>query len=176
MSRDHERTASTESDGIEYLDGLYSYAMVLTQDSTESEDIVLNTYISAMLTRGNPRVAATVKYVFFMTLRNIWFNRKTWHDASQEIEIEVDDARSCNVAMSPKNSQDLDMNMIDEEQARATIQELPIQFREIILLREYERFSYQEVANITGCPVASVGCRLLRARASLSHCFLQRRA
>jgi RNA polymerase sigma-70 factor, ECF subfamily len=50
---------------------------------------------------------------------------------------------------------------------RAAIQELPINCREIILLREYEDLSYQEIANLLDCPVGTVMSRLGRARAKL---------
>jgi RNA polymerase sigma-70 factor, ECF subfamily len=53
------------------------------------------------------------------------------------------------------------------EQLRTAIQKLPIEFREIIMLREYEDLSYREVANILDCPVGTVMSRLARAREKL---------
>jgi RNA polymerase sigma-70 factor (ECF subfamily) len=50
---------------------------------------------------------------------------------------------------------------------RAAIQKLPEEFREIILLREYEDLSYQEIASVLDCPVGTVMSRLGRARAKL---------
>jgi RNA polymerase sigma-70 factor, ECF subfamily len=50
---------------------------------------------------------------------------------------------------------------------RAAIQELPADFREIILLREYEDLSYQEIASVLDCPIGTVMSRLGRARAKL---------
>jgi DNA-binding transcriptional regulator YiaG len=45
---------------------------------------------------------------------------------------------------------------METEQVRAAIQELPIPFREIIPLREYEELSYQEIAGVLDCPVGTV--------------------
>jgi RNA polymerase sigma-70 factor (ECF subfamily) len=56
---------------------------------------------------------------------------------------------------------------MEAEQVRAAIQELPEDFREIILLREYEDLTYQEIANVLDCPVGTVMSRLGRARAKL---------
>lgn len=56
---------------------------------------------------------------------------------------------------------------METEQVRAAIQELPIPFREIIPLREYEELSYQEIAGVLDCPVGTVMSRLGRARAKL---------
>ena len=50
---------------------------------------------------------------------------------------------------------------------RAAIQELPVEFREIILLREYEDLSYQEIASVLDCPIGTVMSRLARARKTL---------
>ena len=44
----------------------------------------------------------------------------------------------------------------EAEHVRAGIQKLPVDFREIILLREYEELSYLEIANVLDCPVGTV--------------------
>jgi RNA polymerase sigma-70 factor (ECF subfamily) len=56
---------------------------------------------------------------------------------------------------------------LEAEQVRAAIQELPVEFREIILLREYEDLSYREIASILHCPLGTVMSRLGRARTKL---------
>ena len=50
---------------------------------------------------------------------------------------------------------------------REAIRQLPDDFREVILLREYEDLSYREIAELVGCPVGTVMSRLARARARL---------
>src|SRR3977135_4120537 len=72
-----------------------------------------------------------------------------------------------NVVEPSKNSHDLYVSKLETEQVRAAIQELPLQFREIIVLREYEELSYQQIATILDCPVGTVMSRLVRARAKL---------
>jgi RNA polymerase sigma-70 factor (ECF subfamily) len=66
-----------------------------------------------------------------------------------------------------QNSHDLYVSKMEAEQMRAAIQELPVEFREIILLREYEDLSYQEIAGVLDYPVGTVMSRLGRARAKL---------
>jgi RNA polymerase sigma-70 factor, ECF subfamily len=56
---------------------------------------------------------------------------------------------------------------VETEQVQAAIQKLHIEFREVILLREYEDLSYQEIAELLDCPVGTVMSRLARARAKL---------
>jgi len=50
---------------------------------------------------------------------------------------------------------------------RTAIQELSLEFREVILLREFEELSYQEIAGLLGCPQGTVMSRLARARSKL---------
>ena len=59
------------------------------------------------------------------------------------------------------------VNRVEREQVRAAIQQLPLPFREIILLREYEELSYQEIAALLDCPPGTVMSRLARARSKL---------
>jgi RNA polymerase sigma-70 factor (ECF subfamily) len=44
---------------------------------------------------------------------------------------------------------------------------LPVEFREIIVLREYEQLSYEEIGSIVGCPAGTVVSRLGKARSKL---------
>ena len=50
---------------------------------------------------------------------------------------------------------------------RAAIEELPPEFREVIILRELEECSYKEIADIAGVPIGTVMSRLARARQHL---------
>jgi RNA polymerase sigma-70 factor (ECF subfamily) len=83
------------------------------------------------------------------------------------VEIEVGDAAASNIVEPSKNSHDLYVSKMEAEQVRAAIQQLPVEFREIILLREYEDLSYLEIASVLDCPVGTVMSRLGRARAKL---------
>jgi RNA polymerase sigma-70 factor (ECF subfamily) len=56
---------------------------------------------------------------------------------------------------------------LQREQVRTAIQQLPIEFREIIILREYEELSYSEIAKVLQCPMGTVMSRLARARSRL---------
>ncbi len=154
--------------GIEYIYGLYSYALVLTRNHAEAEDLVQETYVRAMQATGRLRVDSNIKAWLFTILRNIWFNQlRKWRNGPQMIGIEVGDGIFNSIVEPSKNSHDLYVSKMEAEQVQAAIQELPVQFREIILLREYEELSYQEIAGILDCPVGTVMSRLGRARAKL---------
>jgi RNA polymerase sigma-70 factor (ECF subfamily) len=101
-------------------------------------------------------------------LRNTWFNKlRKRKNGPEIIGFEGNDGIANNIAEPSKNSHDLYVSKKETEQVRAAIQELPVDFREIILLREYEELSYQEIATVLNCPVGTVMSRLGRARAKL---------
>jgi RNA polymerase sigma-70 factor (ECF subfamily) len=56
---------------------------------------------------------------------------------------------------------------VDAEQLRRAVEELPLEFREAIVLRELEGFSYKEISSITSAPIGTVMSRLARARTRL---------
>jgi RNA polymerase sigma-70 factor (ECF subfamily) len=164
-----------EAIGIEYLDGLYGYALVLTRNHAEAEDLVQETYVRAIQAMGRLRAGSNVKGWLFTILRNVWLNQlRKRRNSPQMIELEGGDGVVNGVVEPSKNSYDLYVSKTETERVRASIQELPIEFREIILLREYEDLSYQEVASVLGCPVGTVMSRLARARAKLRTLLQQR--
>jgi len=167
---------SSKSDGrgqadrltIEYIDGLYSYAMVLTRNQAEAQDLVQETYLRAMQAKEKPIPGSNIKGWMFTILRNIWLNQlRKVRNAPQMVEIEGENGAADEVVEPSENARDLYIRRVEAERVRAAIEELPVKFREIILLREYEDLSYQEIAVVLGCSIGTVMSRLARARTRL---------
>jgi RNA polymerase sigma-70 factor, ECF subfamily len=175
MSWNQTRACQADATGVEYLDGLYGYALFLTRNHAEAEDLVQETYVRAIPAMGRLREGSNTKAWLFTILRNIWLNQlRKCRNCPQTVEIEAGDGIPNGVAEQSKDAHDLYVRKLEAEQVRAAIQELPANFREVILLREYEDLSYQEIASILDCPVGTVMSRLGRARAKLRVCFTQR--
>jgi RNA polymerase sigma-70 factor (ECF subfamily) len=168
MSWTDDGAGRADATGIEYLDGLYSYALVLTRNHADAEDLVQETYVRALPAMGRLRADSNTKGWLFTILRNVWLNQlRKWRNGPQMVEIDVGDGVASSIVETSKDSHDLYVSKLEAEQVRAAIQGLPVDFREIILLREYEDLSYQEIANVLECPVGTVMSRLGRARAKL---------
>jgi RNA polymerase sigma-70 factor (ECF subfamily) len=155
-------------DFAEYLDGLYGYALVLAHDSSEAEDLVQETCLRALRAAARLRADSNVKSWLFTILRNVWLNEMRHRRATPEIIGLDSDTSGANEP--PDTSKDPHAVYVSEqerEQVRAAIEQLPVEFREIIVLREYEELSYQEIAAILNCPAGTVMSRLARARSKL---------
>jgi RNA polymerase sigma-70 factor (ECF subfamily) len=168
MLSNHAGPALAEAMGIEHLDGLYGYALVLTRNHAEAEDLVQETYLRAIEAIGRLRAGSNVRGWLFTILRNIWLNQlRKRRNGPQMIDLEGGDGIVNSVVEPSKDSYDLYVSQKETEEVRAAIQKLPAEFREIVLLREYEDLSYQEIASVLDCPVGTVMSRLARARTKL---------
>jgi RNA polymerase sigma-70 factor, ECF subfamily len=152
----------------EVFDGLYGYAMVLSRDRTEAEDLVQETCVRAIQAMGNLRPDSNVKGWLFTILRNIWLNRLRRRQASPKmVELDVDESTAQIAVEASKDPYALYVSKVEREQVREAIQQLSKEFREVIVLREYGDLSYQEIAGVLGCPAGTVMSRLGRARSKL---------
>jgi RNA polymerase sigma-70 factor (ECF subfamily) len=154
--------------GIEHIGGLYGYAMILTHNPTEAEDLVQDTYVRAIRAVERLREDSNVKVWLFTILRNVWFNRlRSRRTRPQLLEIDQDTNSVNLIAETSKDPYELYATKTEQEHVRQAIQKLPSESREIILLREYEELSYREIASVLDCPVGTVMSRLGRARSRL---------
>jgi len=152
----------------EVFDGLYGYAMVLSRDRTEAEDLVQETCVRAVKAIESLQPGSNAKSWLFTILRNIWLNQVRKRRAAPKIvELDVDESTLGMAVESSKDPHALYVSRVERDQVREAIQQLPDEFREIIVLREYEELSYQEIASLLGCPAGTVMSRLGRARSKL---------
>ena len=151
-----------------YMDGLYGYAMVLSRNPAIAGDLVQETYLRALKAKESIRPDSNVKSWLFTILRNIWLNQLRHERAGPKIAELDSDVNLADVPVATtEDPHDLYVRNLQRERVRTAIQQLPIEFREIIILREYEELSYSEIANVLQCPMGTVMSRLARARSKL---------
>jgi RNA polymerase sigma-70 factor, ECF subfamily len=150
------------------IDGLYSYAMVLTGSHAETEQLVQGTYARGLRAAGWLPAGTNTKMWLFTILRHIWLNEVRKRQSRPHFfGIENCDGRPDGLAQPMKDAQDIYMTKTEATRIQAAIQKLPLEFREVILLREYGELSYQEIARVLNCPAGTVRSCLVRARAKL---------
>lgn len=158
-----------QDSGLQHLDALYGYAFTLTRQKTEAEDLVQETYLRAVRNRGQFVPGTNLKAWLFVIMRNAWLNQVR-HDRNgpRFLDLEEpdsllaqDDRRALN------NPHVIYMRKVERNQVRSAIESLPAAHREIVILRDIEGFSYQEIATMLACPAGTVMSRLGRAREKL---------
>jgi RNA polymerase sigma-70 factor, ECF subfamily len=75
--------------GLEYVDDLYSYAMAMSKNRVEAEDLVQETYVRALQAAGRLKPDSNIKSWLFTILRNLWFNQlRMRYCRTQSVQIE----------------------------------------------------------------------------------------
>jgi RNA polymerase sigma-70 factor (ECF subfamily) len=161
-------TRMKDTNCLQHIDGLYGYAMALTRNQADAEDLVQETYVRAIRGAESLRAGSNVKNWLFTILRNIRLNQlRQQRTAPKFIELDADEGKT-DIAI--ETSPDPDAHYVgktERERVREAIQQLSSELREIILLREFEELTYREIANLLGCPIGTVMSRLARARSKL---------
>ena len=149
---------------LAHIDALYGYALTLTRDATKAEDLVQETYLRATGAANQPPVSANLKAWLFVIMRNAWLNQLR-HDQSgpRFVELETNDQTDD----AGGNPHVVYLRKLERERVREAIEKLPETYREIVVLRDIEGFTYQEIATVLECPAGTVMSRLGRARAKL---------
>lgn len=149
---------------VSCLDGLYGFALALSRDRAAAEDLVQETYARAFAAHRRPAPGENLRGWLFTILSNLWKNeRKRRRPEAVGGSETLDHAAPTG---SPDPYAALDRREL-REALREALGSLPESFREVVVLRCVEGFSYQEVAQVVGCPAGTVMSRLARARALL---------
>ena len=153
---------------LEHIEALYGYAMTLTRDKTEAEDLVQETYLRAVRAANQPAADGNLKAWLFVIMRNAWLNAMRHKQNGQRIfEMENDEPVAGTANDASSNPHVVYLRKLERQQVRDAIDELPDTYREIVVLRDIEGFSYQEIATVLNCPAGTVMSRLGRARGKL---------
>jgi RNA polymerase sigma-70 factor (ECF subfamily) len=153
---------------LEHTHGLFTYAMALTRNFFEAEDLVQETYVRAIKAIGRLREDSNKKAWLYTILRNIRLNQVRQRRTRPKIvELDGDENAADLVIDSARDPHALYVSKVEREQVREAIQQLSEEFREIIVLREFAELSYQEIATLLNCPLGTVMSRLARARSKL---------
>ena len=151
---------------LPHLNAAYNLARWLTRNDQDAEDVVQEAYLRAWKFFGSFRGGESRPWLLTIVRRTCY----TWlqHNRGQETVTEFDDERH-SVANEEANPETLLLHRVQAHELRQALEALPMEFREVIVLRELEDCSYKEIAAITDVPLGTVMSRLARARQRLQH-------
>ncbi len=147
---------------------LYNFAHWLAQNREEAEDLVQDTYVKALRGFSTFQPGTNFRAWMYRILRNTFLSSRTGMKAVQTVPLEEEE--SAPVAAAIADNQTPETILIDRNHQsllQSALEELPLHFREILLLCEVEEMSYQEIADTVAVPIGTVMSRLSRARAAL---------
>jgi len=147
------------------FDQLYNFASWLAQDRTEAEDLVQETYAKALRGFSSFQPGTNFRAWMYRILRNTFLTSRTGLKATAIVGLDLDE-----VAELPAGAESPEALLIDQSQRetlQAALEEIPVFYREILLLCEVEEMSYKEIAETLSIPIGTVMSRLSRARGAL---------
>ena len=157
-------TATFEDLAMPLFDQLYNFARWLTQDTTEAEDLVQETYAKALRGFSSFQLGTNFRAWMYRILRNSFLSSRTGLKTMVAIDEETDESMLPAENATPESILIAQANRQAVQQALA---DLPVPFREILLLCEVEEMSYQEISEALAIPIGTVMSRLSRARKAL---------
>ena len=157
-----------EKEFLPHADALYNFAYHLTYEADDANDLVQDTFLKAWRFINSYQEGTNAKAWLFKILKNSFINEYR-RKKVRPIEVDYEDFVAYQDAEDVKQIGNLDLRheifqgMLGDEMTKA-LNDLPVDFRTIILLCDIEEFSYEEIAKIIDIPIGTVRSRLFRAR------------
>jgi RNA polymerase sigma-70 factor (ECF subfamily) len=160
-----------ESDTFENLamplfDQLFNFAQWLTGNREEAEDLVQETYAKALKGFSSFQLGTNFRAWMYRILRNTFLTSRTGLKATMTVPLETEE-EGPELAVDSDTPETILIERSDSHLLQNAIANLPVHFREILLLCEVEEMSYQEIAETLSVPIGTVMSRLSRARKTL---------
>jgi RNA polymerase sigma-70 factor, ECF subfamily len=159
---------SFEELAIPLFDQLYNFAHWLTQNRDEAEDLVQEAYVKALKGFSSFQVGTNFRAWIYRILRNTFLTSRKGLKVTMTVPLDLEEEEK---GPEPTIERDTPETLLlarsSHEMLQKALDELPVHFREILLLCEVEEMSYQEISDTLAVPIGTVMSRLSRARQTL---------
>lgn len=170
-----KREGSREGDAfseecLSHVDALYGVACRLTRNPTDAEDLVQDALVKALRARDQFHAGTNLKAWLFRILTNTFINKYRRGGLERSV-LDGPDADpladgwvSAATMRQLRDPEQVALLPIVEGEVRKALDALPDEFKLAVLLCDVQEFSYEETAQIMGCPIGTVMSRLHRGR------------
>ncbi len=156
---------------LPHLTAAYNLARWLTRNDHDAEDVVQEAYVRAFKFFGGFHGGDSRAWLLAIVRHTgyTWLQHNRGHELMTGFDEEIHSQ-----AGEAANPETLLLHRSNQQLLRQALEELPVEFREVIILRELEGLSYKEIAAIADLPVGTVMSRLARARMRLQRTLVNR--
>jgi RNA polymerase sigma-70 factor (ECF subfamily) len=145
---------------------LYNFAHWLTQDRHEAEDLVQETYVKALKGFRSFQPGTNFRAWIYQILRNTFLTSRTGLKATANVPLDLESDEE-NIPAVKETPESILLQRSERQLVQEALGQLPVPYREVLLLCEYEEMSYQEISTTLAIPMGTVMSRLSRARRAL---------
>ena len=158
-----------------HLDALYVMALRLTKNQGDAEDLIQETMLKAYRYFHKYEKGTNCKAWLFKIMTNTFINRYRKAQKRKEFLVDEDFRPMQERAVAPElnelhqffGDQETMFFRIFGDEVRAALEDIPVDFRMVVLLADLQDFAYKDIAEIMGCPIGTVMSRLYRGRRML---------
>jgi len=156
-----------------HIDALYSTALRMTRNELDAEDLTQDVYVRAYRFFHRFEKDTNFKAWIFKILTNTYINeyrkkqKQPLHVRLEKVEHSYDNQRKDTRDYVFESLDELDYESLFDDEIKLALEQLPDEFRIVILLADINSFSYKEIAKVIGCPIGTVMSRLSRGRRQL---------
>lgn len=157
-----------EKEVIPHMSAMYNFALRMTADEEDAQDLVQETLMKAYRFFDSFEKGTNCKAWLFRILKNSFINkyRKT---AKEPNKIDYDEIKDFYNIIKEESADpnDLESQLFGEvldDDITGALQRIPADFRAVVVLCDIEGLTYEEIAEMVGCPVGTVRSRLHRGR------------
>jgi len=153
---------------IPHLDALYNFGLRLTADPNDAEDLVQDTIVKAYRFFSSYEKGTNAKAWLFRILKNSYINNYRKKSKKPQ-EVDYDEVATFYETIRAERTETSDLEdkmfreLIDDDISNA-LDEIPEDFRTVVLLCDVEDFTYEEIANMLDVPIGTIRSRLHRGR------------
>jgi len=161
---------SFAEEALSHMDAMYGVACRLTRNPTEAEDLVQDALVKAMRARDQFNAGTNLKAWMFRILTNTFINKYRRGGLERSVlegpdaDPLVDGWVSASTMRQLRDPEQIALRPIVEGEVGRALDALPTEFKLAVVLCDVEEFSYEEIADIMGCPIGTVMSRLHRGR------------
>jgi RNA polymerase sigma-70 factor, ECF subfamily len=167
---DRRERQSFEELALPLLDSLYRYARWLARDPAEAEDLVQEAYLKGLRGFAGFNPGTNIRAWMFRILRNTFLTSRSGLRAVPPLSLD-EDPQLVDAIADGRTPESYLLQRADADSLRRSIEELPVEFREVLLLSDLEEMSYKEIAETLSIPIGTVTSRLMRARQKVRKAF-----
>ncbi len=177
LSAKSDRHNEFEREALPHMDLLYNYALRMTNNAQDADDLVQETYLKAYRFWDSYEKGTNIKAWLFRIMKNSYINRYR-KETKEPDTVDYDEVKDFYSTVRDESTETNDLqetlfgNLLDDDVTKA-IAALPDDFRTVVILCDIEGLSYEEIAEFVDCPLGTVRSRLHRGRKLLREQLMQ---
>lgn len=150
---------------------LFAFAWRYTRNATDAQDLVAETFVRLYHQNSRLHADTNVSAWLYTTLTNLCHNQHRWRHRHPTVSFDATTADGTPLVPTPVCDAEPAAEQLERSESAAivaaAIDRLPHDLRVAVMLHYFEKLSYREIAEITGCSERGVETRLYRARQQL---------